>query len=301
MTKKRILIQLDTDAQPSTFDGVVAVDADVDYLFRHANVTPESVQGLVHGAMFTRGGEDLASTAIFIGGSDVAAGSAVLKAVTKTFFGPVRVSVMLDSAGANTTAAAAVLAAGRHVSLSGATALVLAATGPVGRRVVRLLARQGAQVRAASRSVDRAQQVCDSVATVIKDAAVEGAKLDPHETSSPAGLAAALDGVQVVISAGAAGIELLTEADREACQTLDVAIDLCAVPPLGIGGIEVTDKAVERPRGGDGLTVCYGALGVGGMKMKIHKAALRRLFTSNDQVLDAEEIYDLGRESVSLT
>ncbi len=289
MTKKRILIQLDTDAQPCTFDGVVAVDADVDHLFRHANVTPESVQGLVRGAMFTRGAEELASTAIFIGGSDVAAGSAVLKAVTETFFGPVRVSVMLDSAGANTTAAAAVLAAGRHVSLSGATALVLAATGPVGQRVVRLLARQGARVRAASRSVDRAQQACDSVAAVIK-----GAELEPHETTSPSGLAAALDGAQVVISAGTAGVELLSAVDREACQTLDVAIDLCAVPPLGISGFEVTDKAVERPRSGGGLTVCYGALGVGGTKMKIHKAAIRRLFTSNDQVLDAEEIYDLA-------
>ena len=107
---------------------------------------------------------------------------------------------------------------------------------------------------------------------------------------------ATLDGAQVVISAGAAGIELLSAADRESCQTLDVAIDLCAVPPLGIGGIEVTDNAVERPRSGGGLTVCYGALGIGGSKMKIHKAALRRLFTRNDQVLDAEEIYNLGRD-----
>ena len=290
MTKKRILIQLDTDDQPSVFDSVVAVDADVDHLFRHHGVTPAGVQGLVHGAMFTRGGDDLASTAIFVGGSDVAAGEALLKAVRDTFFGPVRVSVMLDSSGANTTAAAAVLAAARHVPLSGVAALVLAATGPVGRRVCRLLAREGAHVRAASRSTERAQQVCDAVTS-----AVNGAKIEPHETTSPAGLATALDGAQVVIAAGAAGIELLSVADREASATLDVAIDLSAVPPLGIGGIEVTDKAVQRSRTGDGQTICYGALGIGGTKMKIHKAALRRLFDSNDQVLDADEIYDLGR------
>jgi hypothetical protein len=30
--------------------------------------------------------------------------------------------------------------------------------------------------------------------------------------------------------------------------------------------------------------------------MKIHKAALRRLFKSNDLVLDAEQIFDIGRE-----
>jgi methylenetetrahydrofolate/methylenetetrahydromethanopterin dehydrogenase (NADP+) len=36
---------------------------------------------------------------------------------------------------------------------------------------------------------------------------------------------------------------------------------------------------------------CFGAVGVGGTKMKIHKAAVARLFERNDQVLDAEEIY----------
>ena len=49
-------------------------------------------------------------------------------------------SIMLDASGANTTSAAAVVAAGRHLDLSNSTALVLAATGPVGQRVTRLLA-----------------------------------------------------------------------------------------------------------------------------------------------------------------
>ncbi len=31
------------------------------------------------------------------------------------------------------------------------------------------------------------------------------------------------------------------------------------------------------------------------MKMKIHKAALQTLFTANDKILDAEEVFDLGR------
>ena len=77
---------------------------------------------------------------------------------------------------------------------------------------------------------------------------------------------------------------------KAAAKGLQVAIDLSAVAPPGIGGIEVADTA--RQRGG---TVCYGALGVGGVKMKIHKAALRQLFTTNDQVLDAETIFEIGR------
>ena len=67
---------------------VVAVDAGVDHLFRHGGVTPEAVRDLVYGALFTRGPADLHRTAIFVGGSDVAAGEAVLEAVKATFFGP---------------------------------------------------------------------------------------------------------------------------------------------------------------------------------------------------------------------
>ena len=44
-------------------------------------------------------------------GRDVAAGEELLAKVRECFFGPMRVSVMLDSNGANTTAAAAVLCA----------------------------------------------------------------------------------------------------------------------------------------------------------------------------------------------
>src|SRR4051794_21193361 len=110
-TRPSILLQLDTDPQPSVFDAVVAIDAGVDHLLRHGGVRPEAVRELVYGALFTRGPADLNRTAIFVGGSDVAAGEAVLEAVKKTFFGPFRVSVLFDPNGANTTAAAAVLAA----------------------------------------------------------------------------------------------------------------------------------------------------------------------------------------------
>ena len=68
-----------------------------------------------------------------------------------------------------------------------------------------------------------------------------------------------------------------------------MAIDLNAVPPLGIEGVEMADKAKER----DGV-LGYGAIGVGDTKMKIHKAAIAKLFERNDQILDAEEAYALA-------
>jgi hypothetical protein len=286
MTKPKILVQLDSDPHASVFDAVVAIDAGVDHLLQYSEVEPGEVRDLVHGAMFTRGPQDLASTAIFIGGSNVAAGENLLKLVTGCFFGPMRVSVLLDANGANTTAAAAVLAAARHIDLAGATAVVLAGTGPVGQRAARLLVRQGANVRVASRTLDRAQHVCEAIVKRVPDA-----KISAVQTKLAAETSAALAGAQVVIAAGAAGVELLSREVRAAANDLKIAIDLNAVPPVGIAGVEVLDKAVER----EGV-LCYGAIGVGGAKMKVHRAAIQRLFTANNLVLDAEEVFEIARE-----
>lgn len=275
-----ILIQLDTDPQPSTFDRVVAVDAGAEHVFSYGGVTVENVTPLVHGAMFTRGPADLKHTAVFVGGSDVAAGEAVAAKVRSLFFGPIRVSVLCDSNGSNTTAAAAVLAAARHVPLAGAEATVLGGTGPVGQRAALLLALQGASVRVASRALNRAMTTCDAIA-----ARVPGARLSACESGLEA-----CRGSAVVIAAGAPGVELLSEPDWSGLPDLRVAIDLNAVPPLGLGGIGTTDKAVVR-----GAVACYGAIGVGGTKMKIHKAAVRELFVANDRFLEAEAIFGLGQ------
>jgi hypothetical protein len=290
MTKPNILIQLDTDARPSTFDAVVAIDSGVDKLLQYGGITAENVRELVHGAIFTRGPEDLKHTAIFIGGSDVAAAEKVLKAVKDSFFGPMRVSVLFDANGANTTAAAAVLAAAKYVPLAGATATVLAATGPVGSRAVRMLAGEGTNVRAASRYRARSETVVANVKQSIA-AGKSAGEISAWQTLTPEELAKTLDGAAIVIAAGAAGVQLVSASALKAAAALKVAIDLNAVPPLGIEGVKANDKAADR----DGKTV-YGALGVGGTKMKIHKEAIRRLFAANDQILDAEEILRIGKE-----
>lgn len=284
-SKRKILIQLDGDPQASVFDAITAIDAGVDHLLQHANVRVEQVRNLVYGAIFTRGIEELCSTAIFVGGSDVAAGEALFAEVRRTFFGPMRVSVMLDSNGANTTAAAAVLAAARHVRLAGATALVLAATGPVGRRVVHLLAGQGAEVRVASRVAERAQAVCEDIVRRFP-----AAKLSARGTATPEATLAAAQGVQIVIAAGAPGAVLMSADNRRQCPKLAVAVDLNAVPPTGLEGVNPGDQGVQR----DGA-ICYGAIGVGSTKMKIHKAAIRAMFEANDRVFDVDEIFALGR------
>ena len=296
---RKILIQLDCDPQPSTFDSVVAVDAGVEVLLRHGSVTPEAAVPLVHGAMFTRGGAEMASTAIFVGGSDVAAAEAVFDRVRKTFFGPVRVSVLLDPAGANTTASAAVVAAGRHLPLGDPAAaaalrtVVLGGTGPVGQRVARLLVRKGVGVAVASRSLSRAEEVCGRITSVVPGSRLEPVHADTAITAatftSGTPMATALASADLIVAAGAAGVTLLEAAGRGLVGQARVLIDLNAVPPAGIEGIAATDKARQ-----DGGAVVYGALGVGGTKMKIHRAAIERLFESNDAILDAEELLTIG-------
>ena len=102
--------------------------------------------------------------------------------------------------------------------------------------------------------------------------------------------APALEGAEVLISAGPAGVCLIPKAAWAGRQGLRAVADLNAVPPLGIEGVEVQDSGVER----EGATV-YGALGVGSLKMKIHKACIAKLFERNDLVLDAETIADVAR------
>lgn len=292
---KRILIQLDCDPQPSTFDAVVAVDAGADVLLRHGGVTPENVVSLVHGAMFTRGGADLASTAIFIGGSDVPAAEAVAARVRETFFGPVRVGVLVDPSGANTTAAAAVVAAARHLPLTPGEkpqprALVLGGTGPVGQRVARLLAGRGAVVTVASRTLRRAEEVVQRISATLPQAAVSAAEWTGSVRPDTA-LAKLVEQVDLIVAAGAAGVKLLDAPGRALACAAKVIIDLNAVPPAGIEGVVANDKA--RP---DGAAVVYGALGVGGTKMKIHKGAIARIFTQPDAFLDAEDLLAIGEQ-----
>src|SRR5918993_4582528 len=105
---RKLLLQLDTSPHPSVFDRVVAYDGGADEVMSYGGVTADVVRDLVHGAIFTRGPKDLHNTAIFIGGTDMAAGEQLLKAARQAFFGPFTVSVMLDSNGSNTTAVAAV-------------------------------------------------------------------------------------------------------------------------------------------------------------------------------------------------
>ena len=70
-----------------------------------------------------------------------------------------------------------------------------------------------------------------------------------------------------------------------------MVVDLNAVPPLGVEGVEVNDDGATREG-----AIAFGALGIGNFKMKLHKECIARLFSRNDLVLDTETIEDVAKE-----
>ena len=283
---KKLLFLFDTDAVPSVFDTVVGYDGGADHITGYGNVTPENVGALVDGTIYTRGGSEKKSTAIFVGGGSMAEGEAVFEAVKKRFFGPFRVSCMLDSNGSNTTAAAGVaLVAKAAGSLQGKTAVVLAGTGPVGMRSAALLAGEGAQVTIAGRSLDKTQAAADAINKRFN------VNVQAAATPDEASRIALAKGKNLIFSAGAIGVELLPEAAWSQDPAVEYVADYNAQPPTGIGGLDAMDKGKER----HGKSA-FGALGIGGLKLKLHRACIGKLFESTDKVFDAEEIYALAKE-----
>ncbi len=279
MTQK-LLFLLDTDPMPSVFDTVVGYDGGADHVIGYGGVTSENFGGLVDGTIYTRGPKEKQFTAIFVGGGDMVASEALFKAVKKRFFSNFRVSVMLDSNGSNTTAAAGVALLAKARPLAGKKAVVLAGTGPVGMRAAAMLHIEGAEVAITSRSKQRAEATSKAIDERF------GFAPTPIEAPSNQARAAAVKGAQIVFAAGAIGIPLLDEKDWQNDPTIELIADCNAQPPLGIGGIEAIDKAKERHG-----KIVIGALGLGGLKLKLHRACVGQLFESADQVLDAENIY----------
>ena len=286
---RNLLLHLDGSPHPSVFDRVVALDAGADEVMSYGGVAVHEVRDLVHGAIFTRGPKHLHHTAIFIGGTDMAEGERLLVAVREAFFGPMRASVMLDPSGSNTTAVAAVAklrhAADSSGSVKGLRAVITAGTGPVGVRAAGLLAQAGADVSITSRRSDAAGHVVEGIRQRF------GGAVRAVTMAEASHAAEVLEGSELLLNAGAAGRCLVPGPAWAHRAGLRVAADLNAVPPAGVEGIELTDDGVDR----DGVTA-FGALGVGNLKMKIHKACIARLFERNDLVLDVETIAEVGQE-----
>lgn len=283
---KNLLLQLDSSRLPSVFDQVVAYDAGADRILSYGGVVEGDVRDLIHGCIFTRGPKDLHRTAVWIGGNNMSAGEQLLAMAVDAMFKPFTVSVMLDSNGSNTTAVAAVVKIEQAVgNLRGKRAVILAGTGPVGQRAAGLLARDGAHVVITSRKPEQGERARRAISERFQ------VEVEMVAMSDASQAAAILDGADILLNSGPAGVCLAPAAAWQGRPGLKVAVDLNAVSPLGIEGVELNDAGEER----HGVR-CYGAFGVGNFKTKLHKACVAKLFTRNDLVLDAEAIAEVARE-----
>jgi len=286
---RKLLLQLDSSRLPSAFDRVVAYDGGADEVMSYGGVTEPDVRDLIHGCIFTRGPKDLKNTAVFVGGADIAVGEQLLAAATKAMFKPFAVSAMLDSNGSNTTAVAAVAKMVQAVGgdVRGKRVLIVAGTGPVGIRAAGLFAKAGADVCITSRKADAGERARELVLKRF------GGKVSAIAMPDARDAMRACERAELLLNAGPAGVMLVPKqawANRPG-GGLKVVADVNAVPPLGIEGVDVMDDGVTK----EGV-VCFGALAIGNLKMKVHKACIARLFERNDFVLDAETIADVARE-----
>ena len=287
---RKLLLQLDSSRLPSVFDQVVAYDAGADDIMSYGGVTETDVRDLVHGCIFTRGPKDLHNTAVWIGGSNMSAGEQLLAMAQDALFAPFTVSIMLDSNGSNTTAVAAVVKIEETLGdLEGKKVAdprrAPARWGSARRACWR---KDGAHVTITSRKPEQGEKARQFISARFN------VQVEADHDERPGGLPELCQGVEVLLNSGPAGVQMVPKSAWTAAKSLKIAVDLNAVPPLGIEGVEVNDAGVKR----NGVIV-FGAFGVGNFKTKLHKACVARLFTRNDLVLDAETIADIARELVA--
>ncbi|HWD75133.1 MAG TPA: methylene-tetrahydromethanopterin dehydrogenase N-terminal domain-containing protein [Solirubrobacteraceae bacterium] len=284
---KKILIQLDTDEHPSSFDAIAAYDADVDVVLGFGQITPDTLAGVVQGAIFPRGPDGLANTAFWVGGSSVRQGEAVFEAARKLFFEPFSPSIMLDSDGSNTTAAAAVALVRKAVDLKGSRVAVIG-VGPVGLRTAELLRGEGAEVTMLTFPPDVMKGGYRRASGI---AVAEEAGFQVVEPASSDEVDAALIGDLAVFAAGPAGTQILRRSGWADVEGLRVVVDYSAAEPVGVEGIDRMDELKEE----DGV-LKLGALAVGAPKMKLQKRCVQRMFETKGTVMDLTGIYDVALE-----
>jgi hypothetical protein len=286
---QKILVQMDTDRHPSSFDAIAAYDADVDVVLGYGEITPENLTDVVQGAIFPRGPDGLANTAFWVGGSRVRDGEAVFGAARQLFFPPFEPSIMLDSDGSNTTAAASVALIRKTVELTGTRAAVIG-VGPVGLHTAELLRREGAEVTLFTFPRDVMEGGGYRRASGVGVAEEAGFVVVQPESSDE--LDVALAGHAVLFAAGPAGLQILRRSGW-AREGVRVVVDYSAAEPVGVEGVDRTDDLAEE----DGV-LKLGALAVGGPKMKVQKRCVQRMFEAKGTVLDLTGVYEVALDAL---
>ena len=275
MERPYILHMFTPAPQASPFDVNMAADAGYQVIVPYCAVAPEAIAGLTQDAIFSRGPKGVARTGIFIGGRDAMLAADALDRARQAMVPPFVVSIFADPSGAYTTAAALVASTEaalrkRHgTSLQGKRVVLLGGTGPVGRIAAVLCAQQGATSVISSHKGAQVAEAADAETGRCFGVSLEGAS----GRDSP-DVRATLAGADVVMGVAAAGVQVMSEADRAVAKRMLVAADVNAVPPEGLAGVGVMDDA--KPLADTGA-VGIGALAIGNVKYQVQHRLLVRM------------------------
>lgn len=275
MEKISILHLLTAAKNASPFDVNMAYDAGFDKIMPYTNVELSEVAGLTQDAIFSRSPSGVKHEAIFIGGRDVDLAMRMLQAAKSAMFAPFVCSVFADPSGAFTTAAAMIAKVEAHLKdkfgedLNGKTLSVFGATGPVGGCAAIIAAKQGANVQLVAHS---------SVSRVEAKARFWNSEyqinLQTIDGSSDAKKDHVLAQADIVISAAAAGVQVISLQQLTQVTRLKIVADVNAVAPNGVQGVDVSYDGVTLAG-----TAIYGigALAIGQLKYATQHQLLKQM------------------------
>lgn len=260
----------------SPFDVNMAVDSGYDLVIPYTHLTVDQVQGMTQDAIFSRGPKGVKRTAIFIGGRDNEIANDMVEAAHRAMVPPFEVSVFADPSGAFTTAAAMVACVERALkrdhstTLEGKRVAVIGGTGPVGAAAAVLSADAGAEVH-----VIGYEPMTHARTTANRLASKYGVQITPAEADLEQIKLGMICDADVVLATSKAGVEVLGPAGLATTKRLLVAVDVNAVPPAGIAGIDRMDDG-KHIDSASGKTVAIGPLAIGNVKYQ----TMQRMFRS---------------------
>ena len=300
MERPYILHMFTPGPQMSPFDVNMAADAGYQIITPYCGIGIDAITGLTQDAIFSRGPKGVARTGIFIGGRDVLLAADMLERAKQAMVPPFVVSLFADPSGSYTTAAGLVAATEaalkKHhgTDLAGKRVLLLGGTGTVGRIAGVLCAQLGATaVLSSHRGAAAAQAAADDTGKRF------GVTLHAASGQGTADVQASLAEADVVMGVAAAGLQVMSAADRAVATRMLVAADVNAVPPEGLAGVGVMDDA--KPLAGT-RAVGIGALAIGNVKYQVqHRLLVRMREAEKAVVLSFPEAFAVARDYLAET
>lgn len=270
-----MLFLLDTEEKVSPFDICMAYDSGFNVVIPYGNVAPEEARKIVQDALFSRSSIGVKHTCFFIGGKNMEKAEEILKVVRESMFPPFQTNVIIDPAGAYTTAAS--LVAKIEYSLTKHNLgdlrdkkIAIFGTGAVGRVAAILLTRLGCKVTIISPSSrPDGEEYIASVCKMLHEkygVSVEGAFAPTVEKKLKL-----INDANIIICAAAPGIQIISKEMLNQMKSVKIVADVNAVPPLGVEGIKPNDDMREISPGIFGI----GALTIGKLKYRVEQEILK--------------------------